>query len=178
MVQLRLLLGLALAVVCATAQGGGVTARMEFACLWWSEAQMNGLNPNAPPPKTTDVRIKQWEYTDPVGVPHPDVVDAVLLLSGTGAEGLTGLEIEFTAQWKIWRYGKPRTAVWGAVKPMRIVAAAGEVRLPVDLKTMMDTLEKQDRWPFALRVSAVVKRRGATVPLVQARGELPIRQGD
>jgi hypothetical protein len=166
----------AMAAMCAGAQTGtpGVTAQIEFACVWWSEAQMNGLNPNSPPPKRTEVRIKQWEYSDPVGVPHPDVVDAVLLLGGAWA----GAEVEFTLQWKIGRYGKPGIAVWGPVKPVRTMAEAQEVRLPVDLKAMMDALDKQNRWPFALRVSAVVKRQGTAAPLAQAMAEFPIRQGD
>lgn len=173
-----MLLGLALAAVCGEAQNGVVSARMEFACLWWSEAQMEGLNPNAPPPKTTEVRITHWEYSDPVGVPHPDTVDAVLALKGAGGEPLAGMEVEFTTQWKIGRYGKPGTAVWGPVTPARKMAGASEVRLPVNLKAMMDTLDKLDKWPFALRVTAVVKRSGAAAAVARVRGEFPIRQGD
>jgi hypothetical protein len=149
---------------------------MEFACLWWSEAQMNGLNPNSPPPKTTEVRIKQWEYSDPVGVPHPDTVEAVVALAGS--EAFAGMEVEFSSQWKIGRYGKPGTAVWGAVKPVRKMLAAREVRLPVDLKAMMDSLDRVNRWPFGLRVQAVVRRAGGGEVVARVTGELPIRQGD
>ncbi|MEP7361677.1 MAG: hypothetical protein ABI972_00340 [Acidobacteriota bacterium] len=181
MVQLRMLSCVALATVCAGAQTGkpaGPVVQLEFRCLWWSEGQMAGLNPNSPPAKTTEVRIQQWEYSDPVGVPHPDVVDAVLLLPEAGAGGLAGVEVEFTVQWKIGRYGKRGTAVWGPIQPARKMAAGMEVRLPVNLKAKMDALDKQNRWPFALRVTAVVQRTGAAAPLGRARAEFPIRQGD
>ena len=175
MARRRLFCGMLLGL-CAVAQTGGVAGRIEFACLWWSEAQMNGLNPNAPPPKTTEVRIKQWEYSDPVGVPHPDTVDAVLLL--TGGEKLAGLEVEISTQWKIGRYGKPGSAVWGPVKQVRKAAAAREMRLPVDLKAMMDTLEKHERWPYGLRVVATLRRGSADEIVALIKAELPIRMGD
>ncbi|MGH9769804.1 MAG: alpha/beta hydrolase [Blastocatellia bacterium] len=60
------------------ASAPNVTATVSFRCLWWSEEQMKGLNPNSPPPKTTEVTIKRWEYLDPIGAPHPDVVDVVV----------------------------------------------------------------------------------------------------
>src|SRR5215472_4906630 len=60
-------------------------ADVSFTCLWWSEAQMEGLNPNSPPPKNTEVKLAKWEYSDPVGVPHPDTIDVVVTLR-TGEE--------------------------------------------------------------------------------------------
>ena len=48
-----------------------------YECLWWSEQQMEGLDPNHPPRKETPTRITKWEYSDPVAVPHPDVVTLV-----------------------------------------------------------------------------------------------------
>src|SRR5262245_8658291 len=72
-----------------TAAPPALRADVAFACLWWSEAQMEGLNPNAPPPKRTEVRITKWEYSDPVGVPHPDVVDVVVILANGGNQGVS-----------------------------------------------------------------------------------------
>ncbi len=51
---------------------------IHFECLWWSLAQQEHFNPNAPPTKSTLVRLTKWEYSDPVGVPHPDTVDGVI----------------------------------------------------------------------------------------------------
>ncbi len=51
---------------------------LRFECLWWSPQQIATLDPNRPPPKTTRVTISRWEYSDPIGVPHPATVDVVL----------------------------------------------------------------------------------------------------
>jgi hypothetical protein len=50
--------------------------------------------------------------------------------------------------------------------------------VPVDLKKEMDELEKQKKWPFALRVGAEVRRTGVATALSQTRSELPITPGD
>ena len=76
-----------------------VRAEVAFACLWWSEAQMESLNPNAPPPKNTEVKLTKWEYSDPVGVPHPDTVDVVVSLESAGQD-VSSLEAEVTGEWK------------------------------------------------------------------------------
>ena len=51
--------------------------KVSFHCLWWSAAQMHNLDIEKPPPKETDVELKKWEYSDPVGVPNPDEITLV-----------------------------------------------------------------------------------------------------
>src|ERR1035438_1215330 len=63
-----------------------LAVEVSFSCLWWSEAQMEGLNPNAPPPKETETKLTKWEYSDPIGVPHPDVFDIAVALNNKGKE--------------------------------------------------------------------------------------------
>lgn len=156
-----------------------------FACLWWSESQMEGMNPNSPPPKNTEVKLTKWEYSDPIGVPHPDVVDAVLTLNNQTDAALSNLEVEVTVQWKTGPSRKASAAVWtdrSVLKQLRDVkveaGAQQTVRVPVDLKKEMDELEKQKKWPFALRVGAEVRRTGVATALSQTRSELPITPGD
>src|SRR5438874_12821838 len=72
----RSLSGIALLAL-AQAAAPGPTLTAHFECLWWSEAQMAQFDPNHPPAKATRVALKIWEYSDPVGVPHPDVVELV-----------------------------------------------------------------------------------------------------
>lgn len=71
-----------------------ITVAGHFECLWWSENQMAGLNPNNPPPKTTPTRLEKWEYSDPIGVPHPDDVTLVLNLP-TKVRGLVKIEYQW-----------------------------------------------------------------------------------
>ena len=59
-------------------------AEAEFRTLWWSKEQMVNFNPNRPPPKATEVVIDRWEYSDPVGVPHPDEVAAQITVRNKG----------------------------------------------------------------------------------------------
>lgn len=49
-----------------------------FECKWWSEDQMENLDPDHPPSKDTTVRLQKWEYSDPIGVPHPDTVSLIV----------------------------------------------------------------------------------------------------
>jgi len=59
-----------------------------YECLWWAPAQMVDLDPNKPPPKATPTPLSRWEYSDPVGVPHPDIVTLVVRASAADAATL------------------------------------------------------------------------------------------
>ena len=162
-----------------------VLADISFACLWWSESQMEGMNPNSPPPKNTEVKLTKWEYSDPIGVPHPDVVDAIVTVSNQTGAALSNLEVEVTVQWKTGPSRKASTAVWtdGSVlkqfHDIKVEPGAQQtVRAPVDLKKEMDELEKQKKWPFALRVRAEVRRTGVATALSKTSADLPITPGD
>jgi len=162
-----------------------VLANISFACLWWSESQMEGMNPNSPPPKNTEVKLAKWEYSDPIGVPHPDVVDAIVTVNNQTGAALSNLEVEVTVQWKTGPSRKASAAVWtssSVLKQFRDIkvepGAQQTVRMPVDLKKEMDELEKQNKWPFALRVSAEVRQIGVAAALSETRADLPITPGD
>jgi hypothetical protein len=168
-----------------TAGAGEVRLDLGFSCLWWSTAQMEGMNPNAPPPKNTEVRISKWEYSDPIGVPHPDVVDVVITLTNGGRQAVANLEVEVAGQWRRGPLPDAAQAAWGERAVLKRfqnvnVPAAGSqnLRLPVDLKTMMEALEKEQLWPHALRVTVSVRLPGKAQPLAQAQAELPIMPGD
>jgi hypothetical protein len=152
-----------------------------FLCMWWSEAQMEGLNPNSPPPKNTEVKLSKWEYSDPIGVPHPDTLDVAVTVQNPNAAA-SNLDVEIRVQWRTGPQGKPSAATWSEPVVLKheglSVEAGGRqtVKVPVDLKKKMDELEKQKKWPFALRAIAGVKAASAVVS--QAQAELPIKPGD
>jgi hypothetical protein len=165
--------------------GKKVSAEIAFTCLWWSESQMEGLNPNSPPPKNTEVKLTKWEYSDPVGVPHPDVIDVLVTLKNPTNEALSNLEVEVGVQWQVGPSRKQSAAAWSerSVQSEQHgieLQAGGEktVRVTIDLKKKMDELEKQRKWPFALRASAEIRVAGAPSVLSQTHADLPIKPGD
>ena len=167
------------------ASAPALRADIAFTCLWWSEAQMEGLNPNAPPPKNTEVKLTKWEYSDPVGVPHPEVIDVVVTLTNTGSEAVSNVDVEVAGQWKtgpLRDAGRSRWTDRVVLKKFEGMAARPSapqtLRVPVDLKAMMDSLGKHQKWPYTLRATVVVRAPGGTQPLAQSRAELPIRPGD
>lgn len=162
-----------------------IAVQVRFTSLWWSKAQMEGLNPNAPPPKNTEVELTRWEYTDPIGVPHPDVVNAVVTLENRGTQRVADLIVKTDGDWKTGPRATEASASWGEgvvlAKTDHVEVPAGSthsIRVPIDVKRMMDTLERQKKWPYALRVSVSVEQPGAKEPLARAQVEFPIRPGD
>lgn len=162
-----------------------VQVDVAFTCLWWSDAQMEGLNPNAPPPKNTEVTIKKWEYSDPVGVPHPETVDIVVTLVNTSGEILSNLEVEVSGAWKDGPLHSPARAVWSQPTVLKkfdgVSVGPSEprtLRVPVEIKSRMDPLYKRGQWPFGFRTTVAVRRQGSTEPLARAVTDLPIIAGD
>jgi hypothetical protein len=160
-------------------------AEITFVCLWWSEAQMEGLNPNAPPPKTTEVQLAKWEYSDPVGVPHPDTIDVVVTLANTSDRAWSNLVVEVAGEWNEGPLQDAAHASWSQpaeIKKLQNVSVgpAGRqaLRVPVDLKAKMDSLRQERKWPYGLRVTATVRAGASTQPLTRAVAELPIKPGD
>lgn len=161
---------------------GKLQTEIAFLCMWWSEAQMEGLNPNSPPPKNTEVKLSKWEYSDPIGVPHPDTFDVAVTVKNPNANAAANLDMEIRVQWKIGPQGKPSAATWsepGVLKQQGLSVDAGgqqTIKASIDLKKKMDDLEKQKKWPFALRAIADVK--AASSGASQSEAELPIKPGD
>ena len=152
---------------------------------------MEGLNPNSPPPKNTEVKLTKWEYSDPVGVPYPEVIDVLVVLvvlvtlKNPTNEALSNLEVEVGVQWQVGPSRKQSAAAWSErsvqSEPHGIELQAGgekTVRVTIDLNKKMDELEKQRKWPFALRPSAEIRVAGAPSVLSQTHADLPIKPGD
>ncbi|HRD48051.1 MAG TPA: hypothetical protein PLD30_17015 [Candidatus Competibacteraceae bacterium] len=177
--------GLLLACAYAEQLPPPLAANITFRCLWWSEAQMEAFNPNSPPPKTTEVTIHKWEYTDPVGVPHPDSVDVVVVLTNEGTAPLTGVVAVIAGQWHISPMKSRAKAVWSRLKPLQtwqsLTVTPGKptvLRIPVDITTRISELEKRGSWPRMFRASLTVRVEGTDKPLLNREVNLTIRPGD
>jgi len=169
----------------AVADRPALSAALGFRCLWWSEAQMEGLDPNAPPAKSTEVAIDHWEYTDPIGVPHPDTVDVLTELQNEGPGPAGNLRATLSLSWKVGPLDDPGAAAWGAATALQSVEgislAAGKsrsLRVPIALAPTMEQLHAESRWPHALRVSLEVAGPTGGEPLLKIERDFPIQPGD
>lgn len=162
-----------------------LSADITFRCLWWSEDQMEGLNPNSPPPKRTEVTIQKWEYTDPVGTPHPDTIDVVVALIADGSTPVTGVSADVSGQWRIGPANSPKNATWSEQRSLQkwqgltiTPGTATVLRVPVNVAGRISELEAKHKWPWGFRVALTVQSTGAAEPVLMRDMELPIRPGD
>lgn len=144
----------------AAAEGPALAAKVEFRCLWWSPEQQRNFNPNQPPPRTTEVTIDRWEYTDPVGVPHPDVVTVHASVRNNGNAATGAIRVKAEIRWKAGPQGNPKAAQW---EPRTTFLAsldaspvpAGEqlaLQAPVALQAKIAALESRDWWPYEMEI--------------------------
>lgn len=175
------LVPLILLVIPAAAQD--LSAQAEFHTLWWSKEQMAHFDPNKPPPKQTDVVIDRWEYSDPVGVPHPDDITAHVRIRNKGEKPSTPVTVTVQVRWKDGTQRSSKTAVWSPprlVKTIRLapVPAKGEntFTVPIALAPRMKYLEKRGRWPYELELIVIGRSKGA--PAFRYVRPFPMRRGD
>jgi hypothetical protein len=140
---------------------------------------MEGMDPNNPPPKGTRVAIKRWEYTDPVGVPHPDVVDLAVEIRNDSHMTVEGVSPVVQIRWSEGLLRHKESAAWGKVivlpAPVAINLAAGETKtlhFNIDVATKMAELARKQEWPWSLR--AIITGAAPT----PTKLDLPIVPGD
>jgi hypothetical protein len=144
---------------------------------------MDGLDPNHPPPKETRVTIKKWEYSDPVGVPHPEVVDLVVQIRNTSSEPASQVAPAVQIQWLEGPQSKKQAAAWSPLTALPAQEAASipaheskQFRYPVDVSGKMAQLAKQHGWPWSLRATVTITVAGSAAGSTKV--ELPITPGD
>ncbi len=168
-----------------TVRNSELSTAISFRCMWWSPEQMNELNPNAPPPKNTEVIIQKWEYSDPVGVPHPDVVDVVVEVKNESSAAATDIMIDVAGRWRTDPFKDEKLARWDETVELQRVGPltfapheTRTVRVPVNLAQKMADLQKSESWPYALRAQVAIKKLGSATALSATQADLPIFQGD
>lgn len=167
----------------AQAQAPKIVVSARFECMWWNEQQMNGMDPNNPPPKQTRVVLKRWEYSDPIGVPHPDSVDVAINVKNGAGAALEGAVVEVEAEWLEGPQSRKAASRWTARsavgKPLSVSLAPDghqDLTVPIDLAGKMKALESSRRWPWALRAFITVRQGRAVIGSTEH--ELPITPGD
>lgn len=127
--------------------------------------------------------LKQWEYSDPIGVPHPDSVDVVIDVKNGSGAALDGAAVGVEAQWLEGPQRRKAASEWTmrslVGKPIYVsLSPDGQQSLtvPIDLAAKMKALEPSRRWPWALRAFITVKQGGAVIGSTQL--ELPMTPGD
>jgi hypothetical protein len=163
--------------------GPEITVSGTFESMWWSSQQMENIDPNNPPPKTTRVTLSKWEYSDPVGVPHPDTVDFVATIRNAQGKAKATVTPKVQVQWMEGSIKDRGTASWGTPVALEIggpiTVGGGEtqqLRVPVDLAAKMKTMEATGRWPWQLRVNLILLSDNRQIG--QTLKELPITPGD
>jgi hypothetical protein len=161
-----------------------ISSAISFRCLWWSDEQKNGLNPNSPPPKTTEIIIDKWEYSDPIEVPHPDVVDIVVDLRNDSDEPAQNLTVNFSVRWQVGPLKNKSRAVWGRAFRLKrlsipqLDAQSGQtLRVPVNIEEKMKRLFAKGSWPWILRARVTISGASGRI-LHRVESDLPIIPGD
>lgn len=160
-------------------------AALSFKALWWGPAQMAGLNPDSPPPKTSIIELERWEYTDPIGVPHPDSFDLVLSLSNRPGAPAVQVNVQTVGRWKVGPQSDEEKAVWNdasfidATQSLALQAGdTREMRTKVDLAQKMEQLRQDGSWPWELSATVTITNQATGQILATVSKNLPIRPGD
>jgi hypothetical protein len=147
---------------------------------------MNEMNPNAPPPKTTEVKLDKWEYSDPIGVPHPDIVDVTVAVENRSDRVAKNVQIQIGSRWNVGPIKDRSKASWESNAFAAIyrsgtitIAPHGSrtVKVAVDLAARMKSLEATGAWPWALENEAIASTIGGSTP-IRTRALLPITPAD
>lgn len=146
---------------------------------------MNGLDPDMPPPKTTEVTIQKWEYSDPITIPHPDALDVVVQITNESNVRAADIFVEIAGAWKVGAFKNGQHAEWAQAQVLEksgpFTLAPHEtkvVRASVNLAQKMTELRRSDNWPFVLRANVTLSKLGESSPIGASEAELPIIAGD
>lgn len=170
----------------AFGQTAKLTGRIEFRCLWWSAEQQRNFNPNQPPPKTTEVTIDRWEYSDPVGVPHPDSISVHVFVRNDTHTATAPIRVRSEVRWKTGRQSDAKSAQWEP-RPVFLASldaapiAAGEqvgMHAPIAIQARIAALEKRDWWPHELEVTVTVTDSRTGRLLLREQRPFRIQPGD
>ncbi len=156
------------------------TLTAEYKAMWWSEDQMDGLNPDEPPPKELEITLSKWDSSDPIGTPNPDTVDLLVTIKNDSPIAATGLLLEANMRLSVGSLdGNREKSSWGnakALPPKKFDLAANtqvEQRFKnINLKNMWMPLFEQRRWPFEMETTLTLKDGDKEVGLVTAHMEL------
>ncbi len=157
-----------------------------FRGLWWSEEEMVRIPASKRPvPKTKEVVLTSWDASDPIGSPHPDVVDVAGEVSNPPAAPSNRVRILVSAQWKIGPPGGESSAQWKspeAQPPSQTLSLGpgehGMLRVPLGVAAKLKALAKSDRYAWNLRVKVDLVNVDSGAVLLSRQAELPIYPGD
>lgn len=177
---------IAMACWAQTPSPAKLVSSAEFRCLWWSQEQQAHFNPNQPPPKATEVLIDRWEYTDPVGTPNPDRINAHVTVRNDGGQASARFRLVTEIRWKTGPQTKPQSARWErrlllkTVNTVGPVPAGGKVEfiVPIEIKPKMTALERRDWWPHEMELIVTGRALGTGRVLFATVRPFPIRPGD
>ena len=113
-------------ISCAPRQTRPLSVSAKFDCLWWSEDEMQRLDPNSPPPMTARVELKRWESSDPVGTPHPETIDLAVDIRNDSSNPTLDLAPSASIQWLRGPIADRNSARW---EPLELFPGQPLVRI-------------------------------------------------
>ena len=143
---------------------------------------MEGLDLDAPPPKTRSIELDRWSSEDPVGTPHPETFRVTARLRG-GPLAKPGI---LAAQGR-WGIGSLEAGKAEAFTPWRdlgeIPIAAGDVPsgrssiATIDVDTHQAHLYLEERWPYLFEARVRLRDEISGRLLAEDEAKLPIEPG-
>ena len=164
-----------------------IEVRLVFRALWWSESQMDALDVNNPPDKDTEVFLERWEYSDPIGIPHPDRVDVLAIVNPGTISGGHEIDLHGTARWRVGPRADESAASWTEPEPLPAIVpvtlvAGQEVRIhldTIDIRSMQENLQPRDAWPWTYEINVRATTSSvSSIATPPASARLPILLGD
>lgn len=149
--------------------------------MWWSEAQMIGMDLDSPPSKTAEIQLDRWEYGDPIGNPNPATFNVVALVSVPYAMG--GIALTAQMRWLVGPLTDRSAATWTEwedfvrLEPAR-VPGTGPTMIQlgsVALRDVQMRLYTENLWPHAFETQLQIYNRSneqATAITVSRRLEI------
>jgi len=162
-----------------------LAGELHFGANWWTTDQMEDLDPDNPPPKADNIKLEVWDPSDPVGTPHPDVIDVVINIQNYTLESSIRLKAE--SRWLIGDfYGDQSSGEWTNFQPL-----SDPIVVEIDRKTTrevtvsqipvrkkLDALAQNNQWAYLLEVSVVVESTSAPRQPIRLRRQLALKQAD
>jgi len=136
-----------------------VEVEIKFIANWWTVEQMEDLDPDDPPIKKDRIDLQKWDPSDPVGTPHPDIIDVTVSIQNLVSEYSTKVHANY--RWLVGPISKKSDAQWTDVEPMTINHLIQQTAQPdmelsmgtLKIKDKLYTLFQSDQWAYTLEVT-------------------------
>lgn len=183
-------LALALCLSAAFAEKGvaaappGLTLDLSFRCVWWSPAEIAAMIPSDPPMQSTEIKMEQWDNSDSIRTPNPDLFSVVVCVRNAGTRPVADFVVTVSGQWCTGPVANKTACSWTSHQTYKIssplTVAPGDsllFRVPVDLSARFVQLKSRGLWPWTFRTLVTARSAFSRLDWIKAQADLPILRG-